>query len=174
MNNETNWVEKIGAPAFDAIAEMVAALECDYDRLDELREERDGWIESAPDDTTTRAREEWAGEFPAESAELAALETAAGDCPDRDRASSRIVEDPLSIRVFGEKVDGEWEVEKLEFLVTTGGPAVRIMAEVDQHGLPRRAWMEVQDWGTPWTHYHGADAETLLTYCLEFGEFSAD
>jgi hypothetical protein len=40
--------------------------------------------------------------------------------------------------------------------------------------MPDRAWMEVQDWGTSWEHYHPADADILLTYCLEFGEFSAD
>lgn len=174
MKTDTNWIEKIGAPSFAAIAEMVAALECDYDRLDELRSERDEWIESAPDDTTKRAREEWVGEFPTESAELAELETAAGTCDDRDAAAQRIAEDPLSVRIFGEKVDGVWEVDKLEFLLTTGGPGVRIMAEVGEHGMPDRAWMEVQDWGTSWEHYPAADADTLLTYCLEFGEFSAD
>jgi len=174
MDKKTNWIEEIGAPSFDAIAEMVAALECDYGRLNELREEVGGWCAAATDVTLERARQEWANAFPAESAELAELETAAGDCSDRDDASHRIAEDPLSIRVFGEKVDGAWEVDNVEFLLTTGGPAVRIMAEVDDHGMPDRAWMEVQDWGTPWTHYHGADADILLTYCREFGEFSAD
>jgi hypothetical protein len=171
VKNETNWVEEIGAPAYAAIAEMVAALECDYERLDELRAERDGWIQSAPDGTATRAKEEWAGEYPAESAELAELETAAGECSDRDSAQGRIMEDPLSVRVFGERVDGEWEVDKVEFLLTTGGPAVRIMAEIDHHGEPCRAWLEVQDWFKPWAHYGRADSAVLLTYCQQFGGF---
>jgi hypothetical protein len=170
VNNETNWVEEIGAPAFAAIAEMVAALECDYDRRDALRTERDEWIESAPDDTAP-TRGDWSKEFSADSAELAELETAAGDCDDRDSAQDRIMEDPLSVRVFGERVDGEWEVDKVEFLLTTGGPAVRIMAEIDHHGEPCRAWLEVQDWFKPWTQYHGADSEILLAYCQQFGSF---
>jgi len=169
---ETNWIEEVGAPAYAAIAEMVAALECDYERMEELREERGEWVESAPDDTTTRAREEWAGEFPAEAAELAELETAAGEFDDRDSAQERIMEDPLSVRVFGERTDGEWTVDRVEFLVCTGGPAVRIMAEVDEHGTPDRAYMEVQDWGKPWTHYGRADSAVLLTYCQQFGEFN--
>jgi hypothetical protein len=166
------WVEEIGAGAYSAIAEMVAALECDYDRRDELREARDEWIESAPDDTTTRAREEWSGEFPDEAAELAKLETAAGDCDDRDSAQERIMEDPLSVRVFGERTDGGWEVDKVEFLLCTGGPAVRIMAEIDHHGEPCRAWLEAQDWYKPWTHYGRADSAVLLTYCQQFGGFN--
>ena len=39
--NETNWIEEIGKPAFESIADMVAALNCDYDRLEELRDERE-------------------------------------------------------------------------------------------------------------------------------------
>ena len=42
--NETDWAEKIGKPTFDAIAEMVAALKCDYDRLAELRDERESLV----------------------------------------------------------------------------------------------------------------------------------
>ena len=176
MKTDTNWIEKIGAPSFAAIAEMVAALECDYDRLGELREERADWVDNdgGDDDEQTRTAADWSKEFPTESAELAALETAAGTCDDRDDAAQRIAEDPLSIRIFGEKIHGVWEIDRLEFLLTTGGPAVRIMVEVDEHGMPNRAWMEVQDWGTPWEHYHAAEADTLLAYCLEFGEFSAD
>ncbi len=54
----------------------------------------------------------------------------------------------------------------------TGGPATRIIGELNEHGEPTRARLQVQDWGTPWTDYRGGDQETLLTYarCFYFGE----
>lgn len=74
---ETSWVEKIGKPAMSSIREMVAALECDYDRLQELKDERDGWtLEGEADscedpandierpDGTTPRQTAWAAENP--------------------------------------------------------------------------------------------------------------
>jgi hypothetical protein len=56
-------------------------------------------------------------------------------------------------------------------LLSTGGPASRIQGELS-NGEPRRAWLEVQDWGTPWTQYFGIKQDTLLAYarCFYFGE----
>ena len=56
-------------------------------------------------------------------------------------------------------------------LLGTGGPATRIVCELDD-GEPTRARLQAQDWGTPWTDYIGGDSETLLTYCrcFYFGE----
>jgi hypothetical protein len=135
--------------------EMVAALNCDYDRLEELRdqEERDA----------------------DESEELAALEAAAGECKDADEARERIQEDALSVEVrSGWQSLGE-PLEATEFciLLCTGGPAVRIVGELSQ-GEPSRAWIEYQDWFIPWTELVAApiERETLLAYCqcLYFGE----
>ncbi len=33
---------------------------------------------------------------------------------------------------------------------------------------PCRAWLEYQDWGTPWTQFFDAEQDTLLTYCRQF------
>jgi hypothetical protein len=164
MSNDNNWIEEIGAPAYAGIAEMVAALNCDFERRDELRADCD----SADDPAA------WAAANPEDAAELAALDTAAGDHADRDSAEQRIAEDPLSIRVFGERVDGVWQADRVEVLLATGGPAVRVMAELDEHGEPSRAWLEVQDWGKPWTHHYGGEGsgETLLSYCQAFGSFA--
>lgn len=171
---EKDWVAEIGRPAYGSIAEMVAALECDYDRLGELQDERDTWVtnDGGDEDEQNRTAAEWVKEFPDEAEELADLETAAGESKDRDEANERIQEDALSVRVFGERVDGEWEADKFELLLSTGGPAVRIMGELDQHCEPTRAWLEVQDWFKPWTQYFPADQDTLLTYCrcFYFGE----
>jgi hypothetical protein len=138
-----------------SIVEMVAALNCDYDRLEELRdqEERDA----------------------DESEELAALEAAAGECSDQDEARERIQEDALSVEVrSGWQSLGE-PLEATEFciLLCTGGPAVRIVGELSQ-GEPSRAWIEYQDWFIPWTELVAAPIErdTLLAYCqcFYFGE----
>jgi hypothetical protein len=52
-------------------------------------------------------------------------------------------------------------------LLCTGGPAVRIVGELDR-GTPCRAWLEYQDWGTPWTQYFGAKSDTLCEYAANF------
>lgn len=168
----------IGKSAYESIQEMVAALECDYDRLEELRDERDGFefdedentAEDGPNYPNNKAA--WVGENEDDAEELKELEDEAGECDDREDAEQRIQEDALSVRVFGERIEGEWQADKFELLLATGGPAVRIMGELDDNCEPDRAWLEVQDWGTQWTQYFKADQETLLAYarCFYFGE----
>jgi len=93
---------------------------------------------------------------------------------DQEQAEQHIQEDALSIEVR----DNEWATPgqagysptQFQILLTTGGPALRIMGELDEHQEPRRAWLEYQDWGTPWTEYHGDNAsqDALLAYSLCF------
>lgn len=168
-----DWAEKIGKSAAGVIAEMVAALECDYDRLRELRDERDGF-EFDPD---ADAREAWAGENPEDAEELAELEAAAGDCSDRDEAEQRIQKDALSVEVRSDwhapgDRDADSKPAKFRILIRTGGPATMIEGDLDEQGQPVRARLMVQDWFKPWTEYVPADGETLLTYarCFFFGE----
>jgi len=141
----------------DSIVEMVAALSVDYDRLEELRDARDS-LDSA------------------ELEELAELEEQAGECVSREDAERRILEDALSVEVRSawrtlrdNPVDAEFRI-----LLCTGGPAVQIRGELDSYGEPCRAWLEYQDWGTPWitrTNDIG-DEMALLEYarCFYFGE----
>ncbi len=181
-SSEKNWVEEIGKPAYGSIAEMVAALECDYDRLDELRDERDSW--EADEDATEAAPGEpatWASENPDDAEELKELEEAAcpcgNECSSREDAETMIHEDALSVEVRsgwyspGDR-DADTKPEDFLILLSTGGPAVRIRGELDGHGEPCRAWLEVQDWFKPWTQYFDAGQATLLTYCrcFFFGE----
>ena len=176
VKNENAWIEEVGAPQYQSIADMVAALECDFDRLDELRGERTDWIDNdgGDEDEQDRTAADWSREFPAESAELDELEKAAGDHSNRDDAQNAIMEDALDIRVFGERVNGEWQADRVEILLCTGGPAARIMAELDEHGEPCRAWLEVQDWFKPWTQYYpgSGSGDVLLTYAQQFGGFA--
>lgn len=164
-----DWVDEIGRPAYESIADMVRALECDYDRLEELREARDCWA-----DDPERPGVLWADAYADDAEELAELESAAkgvGDpCESRDDAERYIQEDALSVEVRSDWTTPGEEMQAGEFclLLATGGPAVRIRGELDQYGEPSRAWLEVQDWFKPWTQYHGAEQDTLLSYARCF------
>ena len=154
-------LRETGKWAAAAIVEMVAALECDYDRLEELDcDELNGAIDNLIES--------------AEATELVELREAAGECASREEAQTRIQEDALSVQVRTDWRDlDEMDATPNEFciLLSTGGPASRIRGELES-GEPSRAWLEVQDWGTPWTQYFGIEQETLLTYarCFYFGE----
>lgn len=152
MTIETqNHAEEQAAAQYESIVRMLAAVECDYDRLEELRD-------TDPADLTDEDRDE-----------LVELEDAAGDCTDEDEARQRISEDPLSVEVRSDWATPGEELEASEFciLLCTGGPAVRIVGELNR-GEPCRAWLEYQDWGTPWTQYFGASSDTLCQYTAHF------
>jgi hypothetical protein len=172
---ELDWSEKIGKPAYEIIAEMVAALRCDYERLQQLRDERDNY-EPAPIGVGDPAAHTatWAEANHHDAEELADLEAAAGDCSDRDAAEQRIQEGALSVEVrSGWTTPGEeMEAEEFKILLSTGGPAVQIAGDLNDHGEPSRARLEVQDWFKPWTEYVPADQGVLLAYarCFYFGE----
>ncbi len=184
MSTETKDrdLQEIGKIAFESIAEMVAALECDYERLEELREER----KALADDVEQAVRNRLEGDDLTEvhqalstwdeenGEELAELTAAAGEAESREDAETRIQEDALSLEVRSGWVSlgDPLEAEEFNILLCTGGPAVRIVGELNQYREPHRARLEVQDWFTPWTEYIGAEQEVLLTYarCFYFGE----
>lgn len=103
--------------------------------------------------------------------ELRELEEAGGEFESRDDAYERIQEDPLSVEVrTGWYAPGsDATPEKFSILLCTGGPAVRIVGELDDNLTPSRAWIEYHDWGTSWTQlFNQIEQETLLTYCQQF------
>lgn len=164
-------LQETGRCAYVAITEMVDALNCDYDRLTELANERQELLDDLENGSgDAAALNAWDD---ANLDELQALAAAAGDCEDRDAAEQRIHEDALSVEVRSgwTSIGDKLEPEEFSILLTTGGPAVRIRGELDD-GEPCRAWLEVQDWGTPWTQYYGASQSVLLDYarCFYFGE----
>ena len=106
----------------------------------------------------------------------------------RETAIEVIREDALSVEIRADWREPGAENEDSEFriLLCTGGPAVRIVGEL-RDGQPHRAWLECQDWGTPWTEYiertpdkhnydhptpHSLNCQFLLAYasCFYFGE----
>jgi hypothetical protein len=91
----------------------------------------------------------------------------------REEAYQTIQEDPLSVEVRsgwhapGAKADDE----EFNILLCTGGPAVRIIGELDDYHQPDKARIEYQDWFTPWEEYrldNEEDREILLAYCRAF------
>ena len=150
--NDSNTAIGQARAQYETLCSMLAACAVDYGRLDELRDQA--------------ADEPLEGD---ELQELADLEEAAGDCSDADDAEQRIQEDPLAIDFRSDWVSKPSEMEPAEFaiLLCTGGPAVRIRGELDR-GQPVRAWLEYQDWGTPWTQYFDADSDRLCEYASRF------
>lgn len=148
---ETNHAMEQAKAKMQGIAEMVAALECDYARLEVLKDAWQDLVDS--------------GE------ELAELSTAAGDCENYEEAYDRIQEDPLSVEVRSgwHAPGGDASPEEFMILLCTGGPAVRVIGYLDQHGQPWEARIEYQDWFTPWVELRdGVDETALLTYCQQF------
>jgi len=175
MNTKTNRAQEQALAQVESIVEMVAALECDYDQLEYLRDaaEENRAIVTAYQEKM----DDWQANATAteELEELDELEKAAGECKDAEEARERIQEDPLSVEVRSDwHAPGE-SSEPSEFfiLLCTGGPAVRIIGDLDR-GEPSRPRVEYQDWGTPWTEYFPTPEQraAIESYCacFYFGE----
>lgn len=144
-----------------SVADMVRRLghaqDCDWRGDPELCEYVDPWILDALEEEGTMGiatDEQWTRFH------------------DEDDARQRINEDALSVEVrSGWQTPGE-DFTAAEFSITlcTGGPAVRIRGLLDNYGVPDTAWLEYQDWGTPWATYFGDDLNTddLLAYAQQF------
>ena len=96
-----------------------------------------------------------------------------GEELDAEQVRERIQEDVLSV-----DVRSAWHVPGNDsraaeylLLLCTGGPAVRIVGELDLYGEADSANVEYEDWGTPWMRYTEADAETdalILRFAQQF------
>ena len=75
-------------------------------------------------------------------------------------------ESPLSINVRSNWQNPSEELTPGEFqiLLSWGGPALRVMGELDDNAEPCRYWMEQQDWGTPWTLWLTPEAYALTWF----------
>ena len=88
----------------------------------------------------------------------------------KEDAERDILEMPLSVEVrSGWYTPGSEPEDPEEFciLLSTGGPALRIIGDLDR-GLPVRARLQYQDWGTPWTEFFDVDQDTLLNFARFF------
>jgi hypothetical protein len=102
-----------------------------------------------------------------------------GDDKAIEDAERVIHEDALSVEVRSgwydpASLDGDSR-DEYRILLCTGGPAVQIIGDLDEHLEPSTATLQAQDWFTPWqdvTIMDVEDNETLLTYarCFYYGE----
>lgn len=93
---------------------------------------------------------------------------------DEDEARQAINEDPLSIEVRSnwytlDADEAQRKPSEFCILLCTGGPAVRIVGDLDENSQPSRPRLQHQDWGTPWMEYSPANGSgALQTYCEQF------
>ena len=104
-----------------------------------------------------------------------ALEVTTGTGNDdeaREKAEQTIREDALEVSFRSGWAHSRDEMKPKEFniLLCTGGPACRIIGQLDEHGYPETATIEHRDWGTPWTEYRitAEQEEKVLIYCQQF------
>lgn len=97
---------------------------------------------------------------------------AAEDIDDEDDARQRIADHPLSVMVRSDWTQPCDPLEAAEFhiLLCTGGPAVRIVGDLDQ-GVPCSARLEYQTWNMEWLPYFGALPAVLCDYCYYVASF---
>ena len=97
---------------------------------------------------------------------------------DEEKARQAIEEDALSVEVRASwHSPGDPEGQKPDefmILLCTGGPAVRIIGGLSEHGEADSVRLEYQDWFTPWETcpITSDQTEILLTFagCFYFGE----
>lgn len=111
---------------------------------------------------------------------LAAGQSVTGDerkqYHDRDDAVQDIYESPLSVQVRGGWHDigvTDAEDEEFEILLSTGGPAARIIGDLGMHNAPEDVQLQYQDWFTPWESVglSSEDRDVLAAYCEYFVQF---
>lgn len=181
----------------ERINQLMTALNVDYDQLEELtdyaqdlRDELDKvrteleaiylTLDADAADTEREAQldehtrltglqDELAHQLSDTAAELEDLQAEAGEYTDADEVSTALHEYPLSVEYRSDWASVGETLEPTEYaiLLSTGGPAARIRGELDEHGAPTNAWMEAQDWGTPWTEVYTGCSDALL----EFAQF---
>lgn len=151
-----------------SIVAMVAALECDYERLEELRETAE-WHRAIVA-AYAEKMDDWQAnaDATAELEELAELEDAAGECTSEDDARERIQEDPLSVEMRSgwANTKEDFEAEEFRILLCTGGPHVEIQGELN-NGTPSSVRIIYKDWGTH-DELFDFDRAAVLTYCQQF------
>lgn len=157
----------------ESIASMIAALDVDYQRLEDLRSEKKYYVRSIDGPTEDDTPENWTIDNPEDAEELAELEAAAGDCESEDEARQRIEDDPLSVEVRSDWVTPGEDMTAGEFRIVlcTGGPHVELVGDLDDYKQPSRVRVIYKDWGDRGELYD-FDRDSVLRYCrcLYFGE----
>ena len=68
----------------------------------------------------------------------------------------------------------ELEIEEFKILLSWGGPALRVIGDLDQYKQAENVKLQFQDWGTPWTDYELTEKEeeslNWFCNCFYFGD----
>jgi len=68
----------------------------------------------------------------------------------------------------------ELEIEEFKILLTWGGPALRVIGDLNQYKESENVKMQFQDWGTCWTDFeiteNQQEALNWFCNCFYFGE----
>ena len=83
---------------------------------------------------------------------------------------AEIQESPLDLAVRSEwaALGSALEPAKFCILLSTGGPALRIVGTLGRFNCPEDSRMEYQDWGTPWTEYRAIGSGVLDAWAAQF------
>jgi hypothetical protein len=92
---------------------------------------------------------------------------------DEEAAREAFTEDALSVEVRSgwHEPGGDNTALEYSILLCTGGPAVRIIGDLDEYQQPISAKLQYQDWFTPWQPLlplAEGEHEALLTYARQF------
>jgi hypothetical protein len=96
----------------------------------------------------------------------------------RDRLGEDVTEYarelPLSVLVRSDwhHVGSESTHSEFEILLSTGGPAVRVLGDLDTYLEPYRPGLQFSDWGVSWTEHPESNCDALLWFAglFYFGE----
>jgi hypothetical protein len=155
--NETpkSNAEEPALAQYRSICLMLEAVNFDYNYYSEMSDLADNSMGYSSDEGIEGAKE-WLQENPKPF----------DDIDNADDAADHLREDALEVLVRTDwHYYGSTDIQTpTEFciLLCTGGPAVRIIGELDEDGSPMRAWLEYQDWGTPWTHLYIEGSNAIL------------
>jgi hypothetical protein len=92
----------------------------------------------------------------------------------REDVQEAILESVLSVQVrnsvWHSVEEDAGAPDEFEVLLSTGGPALRIVGDLDDYGQPTDPRLEKQDWFTPWTRVLLSEEETadLSTFAEQF------
>lgn len=187
ISNARAWLESIremvaaldGEPSPEAYRAAMKSQDFDAPGLT-VEQRPDGWHWTAPVEHDPGNFDNGDGPFDSEAEAFGDAFDSLGierpDGADEDEAREEIQESPLSLQVRGGwyspgDEDRGGAPEEFEILLTTGGPALRIIGELDCHGQPESPRLQWQDWGTPWTDFTDTssdDDEAVQTFCQQF------
>ena len=104
------------------------------------------------------------------------IESIVEDYEKQEKIKENILNSALSVefRSGWTSNPNELEIEEFKILLTWGGPALRVIGDLNQYKEPENVKMQFQDWGTLWTDFeiteNQQEALSWFCNCFYFGE----